>query len=130
CGSQPNLLAKFANPEMRPNTNGDLQQFYKHEYRDRRWIGEDTYFVHVKHLLPNHLLNIRTSSTSRYWPQEEVPRLRLEESADKICPFLQGMMQAATHRHSVMLAVTAGKDSRTLLAASRSVRDEVHYFIN
>jgi len=29
-----------------------------------------------------------------------------------------------------MLAVTAGKDSRTLLAASRSVKDKVYYFIN
>jgi hypothetical protein len=130
CGSQPNLLAKFANPEIPPSSNGDLQHFYKHEYRDRRWIGEDTYFEYVKHLLPNHLLNLRTSSACRYWPQQEVARLRLEEAADKICLFLQGMMQAATQRHSVMLAVTAGKDSRTLLAASRSVKDKVHYFIN
>jgi hypothetical protein len=39
-------------------------------------------------------------------------------------------MQAIVHRHSVMLAVTSGMDSRTLLAASKDIKDKIYYFIN
>jgi hypothetical protein len=84
----------------------------------------------VKHLLPNHYLDINTRESCRYWPNEPLKRLDLEEAVAKSCAFLQGIMQAIVHRHSVMMAVTAGTDSRTLLAASRGVHDKIYYFIN
>jgi hypothetical protein len=39
-------------------------------------------------------------------------------------------MKAAAHRHTLMLAVTAGEDSRALLAASRDICSSVYFFIN
>ena len=39
-------------------------------------------------------------------------------------------MRAIVHRHPVMMAVTAGWDSRTLLAASRGIHDKIYFFIN
>ena len=34
------------------------------------------------------------------------------------------------HRHTLMMAVTSGNDSRLLLASSRDLRNKIYYFIN
>ena len=39
-------------------------------------------------------------------------------------------MRAIVHRHSVMMAVTAGTDSRTLLAASKDLQNKIYFFVN
>jgi hypothetical protein len=44
--------------------------------------------------------------------------------------FLQAIMRSIVQRHETMVAVTSGTDSRTLLAASRQVRDQIYFFIN
>ena len=130
CGSQPNLLAKFSNPQIGLTPDPEIQRFFKSRYRDRKWIGSDTYFENVKHILPNHLLDLETLKASRYWPTEHIKVLGLDEAVQRSCAFLQGMLKAVSHRHPVMMAVTAGTDSRTLLAASKPVSDRIYYFIN
>jgi hypothetical protein len=136
CGSQPNLLVEFANPEIGRTRDPDLLEFYTRHLKDSRWnpngkwIGDETYYEGVRHLLPNHYLDIHSREARRYWPNEPIKRLSLEDAVSKSCSFLQGTMRAMVHRHSIMMAVTAGKDSRTLLAASRSVKDQIYYFIN
>ena len=39
-------------------------------------------------------------------------------------------MKSMAYRHSLMLAVTSGTDSRTLLAASKDLREKIYYYIN
>ena len=96
----------------------------------RLWVGDETYFENVKHLLPNHYLDIRTLEACRYWPNEKIHNLELNVAVDLACRFLRGILQAACNRHDLMMAVTAGTDTRTLLAASRDIKDKVYYFIN
>lgn len=133
CGSQPNLLATFANPEIMPTSDPDLLEFYKIQFKgpwQSKWIGDETCYEGIKHLLPNHYLDITRREARRYWPNEAIKRLNLDEALSKSCTFLQGIMRALVHRHSVMMAVTAGTDSRTLLAASRGIKHKIYYFIN
>jgi hypothetical protein len=136
CGSQPNLLANFANPEIKRASEPDFLEFYKKHLKDSRWnpackwIGDETYYEDVKHLLPNRYLDINMREARRYWPNEPIERLDFEEAVSKICTFLQGSIKAIVHRHPVMMAVTSGVDSRTLMAASRSNQDKIYYFIN
>lgn len=130
CGSQPNLIAEVSCPKIKPTQNPDLLDFYKKHMKDSAWIGDETFYESVKHLLPNHYLDINRREVVRYWPNEPIKLLGIEEAVSKSCKYLQGIMKAITHRHSVMMAVTSGTDSRTLLAASRSVKDKIHYFVN
>ena len=87
--------------------------------QDSRWIGDETYFDGIKHLLPNHYLDINKREAFRYWPNGAINRLDLDEAVSRSCLFLQGIMKAIVHRHPAMMAVTGGTDSRTLLAASQ-----------
>jgi len=136
CGSQPNLVVRFSNPEVKPTSDPDLLDFYRNHLKDSKWnpdykwIGDETYYEDIKHLLPNHYLDINRREALRYWPNEPIKRLNLDEAVSKGCKFLQGIMRAIVNRHQVMMAVTAGTDSRNLLAASRGIHDKIYYFIN
>jgi hypothetical protein len=130
CASQPNLAAKYANPVIALNRDPKLIDFRSRHFKDGKWIGEETCFQGIRHLLPNHRLDIPRRTAMRYWPDRALVRLPLDEAVRTGSEFLKGAMRAITHRHSVMMAVTAGADSRTLLAASRDVSDRIHYFVN
>jgi len=130
CGSQPNLIAKFANPKLGPSSDLDLLDFYENHLWDSRWVGDETYFEGIKHLQPNHYLDIERREAHRYWPIKPISRLELDEAVGLSCIFLRGVMNAVVRRHSVLMAVTAGTDSRTLLAASRGSQDKIYYFVN
>jgi hypothetical protein len=134
CGSQPNLVVPCSNPKLRASDDPVTKQFYTQDMgfvRNRSlWVGDGTYYASLRHLLPNHALDLNTLAVERYWPNVKLPRLELEQAVKKASSFLEGMLKAVTHRHPVMLAVTSGTDSRTLLAASRSVRDKIYYFVN
>ena len=71
CGSQPNLLARFANPEIRVTDDPDIQNFYRRDFAKRKaLVGDETYYGGVKHLLPNQCLNLEQRTVRRYWPVE------------------------------------------------------------
>jgi hypothetical protein len=134
CGSQPTLLVAYSDPVIKPTNNPEIVRFYNRQMKTvrngRLWVGDGTYFEGVRHLLPNHYLDLKTQSAVRYWPSAKLTRLSLDDVVTKASVFLQGMLEAVTHRQKVMMAVTAGTDSRTLLAASRKVSDKIYYFIN
>ena len=131
CGSQPNLLARFANPGIRVTDDPDIQNFYRNEFAKRRaWVGDETYYEGVKHLLPNRYLNLNQRITRRYWPTEQIRRVTLSAAVEKSCDFLEGVMAAAASRQQLMVAVTSGLDSRTVLAASRKVASNIYFFVN
>ena len=136
CASQPNLIINFASPEIGPNDDREFLNYFKdHSINNRwnpycKWIGDETYYKGVNHLLPNHYLDLIRREVSRYWPNEKIEQLKLEEAISRGCLFLQGSLKAMANRNSIMMAVTAGIDSRTLLAASRDIKEKIYYFIN
>lgn len=134
CGSQPKILQRFASPAIVDSTNPDVQDFVKNHLpmvRDGRlWPGDGTRYEGVKHLLPNHYLEVAKQASHRYWPNAPLKSLSLEEAVSRSAAFLRGALKAAAHRQKLMMAVTAGFDSRTLLAASKDLKDSVYFFIN
>jgi len=136
CSSQPNFIAAYASPEIKPRSECDFLEFYTSHSKDSRWnpiykwIGDETYYDGIKHVLPNHYLDINKLEIKRYWPNEPIKPLDFNEAVSRSCIFLEGSLKAVANRHPMMMAVTAGTDSRTLLAASRDISDKIYYFIN
>jgi hypothetical protein len=134
CGSQPNLVNEYSDPPLGITSDSAIQDFNTYDLKKIRsgrfWIGDETYFSGIKHLLPNHYLEINELKAKRYWPREKLIPVGLDEAVRISCSFLQGAMKAAAHRHELMMAVTSGTDSRTLLAASREICGNIYYFIN
>lgn len=134
CGSQPNLIATFSEPKLGVTQIKGILDFYEHDMKlvrnGRLWVGDETYYQGVKHLMPNHYLDIQTLTAKRFWPNRRLERIDLGEAVKLSCDYLRGVMKAVTSRFDVMMAVTSGIDSRSLLAASREVKDKIYYFIN
>jgi asparagine synthetase B (glutamine-hydrolysing) len=134
CGSQPNLIAKYSSPKLGFTKDKDVLKYYKNDLKKvrvgRLWVGDETYFQDVKHLMPNHYLDINSMTVERYWPNKRLERIELEDASKQLSDYLKGAIRAVTARNKVMVAVTAGFDSRSVLAASKSVRKKVYYFVN
>ena len=134
CGSQPNLLERFAQPAIVKSTDPELLDFVQkhlpHIRNGRLWPGDGTIYNGIKHLLPNHYLDIHELKSYRYWPNTPLERLEINDAVEKCASYLQGALKAAAHRYNLMLAVTAGFDSRGLLAASKEICKSIYYFIN
>jgi len=134
CGSQPNLLVRFSKPRIQESSDPELLNFVQNHLprirNGRLWVGDGTPYESLKHLLPNHFLDLTRMQTYRYWPNTQLSRLGLDEAVCKCAGFLKGVMKAAAHRHPLMLAVTAGEDSRALLAASKEISSSIYFFIN
>lgn len=134
CGSQPNLIERFSDPRLGVTGDKRILDFYENDLKlvrtGRAWIGDETYFACVKHLMPNHYLDVNSREPKRYWPDKRLETVDLDSAITLSCNYLRGVLKAITNRHRVMMAVTSGTDSRSLLAASREVRDKIYYFIN
>jgi hypothetical protein len=120
----------LAEPEIGTTNDPEIQHFYRNHLKNCKWVGDGTYYKNIKHLLPNHYLDIDTLTSCRYWPAERIQSLDLEDAVDRSCNFLQGALKAAAFRQPLMVAVTAGTDSRTMLAASRGIADKIYFFVN
>lgn len=133
-GSQPNLIEAFSDPKLGVTQNQSILDFYAHDMKQvrsgRLWVGDETYYQGVKHLMPNHYLDIHSLITKRYWPNRRLEKMKMDTAVKLVCGYLQGVLKAVTCRYDVMMAVTSGIDSRSLLAASREVSDCIYYFIN
>jgi len=130
CGSQPNLLAEILNFNV--DTDKDLLNYIESPYyknEEGAWYGDGTIYKEVKHLLPNHYFDLTNFETKRYWIDNE-SHTNLEDAIKIASEILTGSLAAINTRFkSPMLAVTAGWDSRLLLAASREISSNVEYFV-
>jgi len=128
CASQPELLAETLGLRISESAKDFIDSYELRKNDERWWPGESTPYSEVKRLLPNHTLSLTTGTTRRYWPDAELPLLTLERARDEIAPVLEGLMRSASHRFdTAAVSLTAGWDSRLILAASRDVKNELTF---
>ncbi len=92
-----------------------------------RWPGEASPFQGLKHLLPNHWLDLETGTSHRYWPMEPLARVEPEAAIERLSVLFSGTIRAAAQRFELALGITAGIDSRLVLAAARDMRDKLSF---
>jgi hypothetical protein len=131
CGSQPEIIR--ANCKLQRNTDEKLLQFLMDPAFGRSessWVGNQTVYRDCLHLLPNHYLDVSRSEQVRFFPVG--PLSNLEESAviEASRTVLEGIFAGIAGRRKALMALTAGWDSRLLLAASRNVSSEMQYYVD
>jgi len=130
CASQPHTIANELG--ISKSKNPDLIEFINSknfEEDEHCMIGDGTIFNDIYHLIPNHYLSINERKVLRYWPDKPIPKLSIEEAADKVSELFVGLYASANNRFDLMQPVTAGVDSRALLAGSRKESKDITYFI-
>lgn len=130
CGSQPELIK--VNCDLRLNTNPMLISFLTHRSHvllESPWVGNSTLYKKCFHLLPNHYLNLNSTDQVRFYPGNVISRQTTSEIIESASTILQGAMLGISNRYKVSLALTAGMDSRILLAASKHISNDIDYFV-
>jgi hypothetical protein len=131
CGSQPEIIR--ANCRLSWNTDEKLLEFLMNPdlgRRESRWIGAQTLYQGCLHLMPNHYLDCGRLEQVRFYPTDPIPAGGLAAAVDAGKAILEGIFVAAARRHEILMPLTAGWDSRVLLAASRSVSNRIRYFVD
>ena len=126
--SQTGLLSEILNLSYDQTILEDFVDCYEMNDGQYWWPGDATPFREIKRLLPNHCLNATTGSSWRYWPDRNLQELSLEEGIDKGSKLLKGLIRSAANRFELAFSLTAGKDTRLLLAASKEFRHSIFFF--
>jgi len=92
---------------------------------EARFPAAASTFKGLRHLLPNHWLNLSTGKSARFWPSAPLESLTPEIAIDRVCTLMSGQIRAAAARFDIALSLTAGFDSRLMLATAREVSNLV-----
>ncbi len=130
-GSQPSILIEGAgiNREEDPAAVAFMRS-PRYEQLERFWPGDGTLYKNIRHLQPNHSLDLSTATAKRFFPDARISRNSIDAVVPEAATLLKGTFAAAARRYELLLPVTAGWDSRVLYAASKEVRDKTFYYIH
>lgn len=120
CASQPGALARIRDLPL----DEDVVTFVRSRtwQNDEHWLlGDGSPFRAVRHLLPNHYLDLMTGKVGRYWPTRNAEPASLEGCVEQCAATLSGLMLSAHRRFDLAISLTAGGDSRLVLAASKPI---------
>jgi len=117
-GSQPKLLSEIIEPL--PHNNPIAKDFYTSSLFRKKFlfIGDTSHTKNIKHLKPNHYININQKNVIRFYPVNIIQELPLDEVAKRASLMIKGYINAISLRHKTAIAVTGGYDSRILFLAS------------
>jgi len=128
CSSQPHLIAEQLGIKVNEDVKSDLHKTTLFKTTNYWYPGNITLFDNIFHLTPNHYLDISAGISIRYWPKERLNQISISECIPKVLILLGGIIEGAAHRFNLAFAISCGWDSRTLLASSRKVAKNIHYF--
>ena len=94
---------------------------------ESRFPATASTFKELKHLLPNHYLDLQSATTHRYWPQAALEPLSPEVAIERLLMLMSGQIRAAAKRFDLAISLTAGIDSRLVLACAKEVTDQVSF---
>lgn len=125
--SQAGMVAEHLGLTMDPLARDYVNQRLSMGHMEYMWPGSSSPFREIRHLLPNHYLDLVTGRCHRFWPNAPLVSLPFDTAIARVSQCLPRLIEAAANRFDLALGMTAGLDSRLVLAASRSVREQLAY---
>jgi hypothetical protein len=123
--SQPGMLAEVLNLPLDKEAQAFVESHYFRTDAEYRWPGRAGAYAGLAHLLPNHVLDLTSGEARRYWPDGPLVPLDREPAIERLAQRLPALVEAAAARFDLVLGLTAGWDSRLVLAASRALKERI-----
>lgn len=123
------LLASLIGAE--PHDSNKLKETRSWAALPLSFAWDETLYPTIRALLPNHVLELESRRTYRYFPRERnrFTELTFEERASEINRLWLGQMSAfAQTTDRFFVSLSGGLDSRVVLAALREFKDKVDAF--
>jgi hypothetical protein len=125
--SEPGLLGELGGLELDPEAEAFRASpgFIRNE--EYWWPGDSSPFAEVRCLLPSFFMSLRTGRCKRFWPTGPLGSGDPEKVIELVAHRLPAMMRGIARRGNTEVSITAGLDSRMVLAASRDLIDELRF---
>lgn len=116
-------------PEISPEKKALINATLFLNINEHWLLSEEDWDDRIKKLIPNHYLDVQKNEIERL-PIFVSNQLDEKEVLATFKTYLQNVMEAITLRYtSIYFPITAGYDSRLLLAASIQWKDKMKYYI-
>ncbi|MBX2817084.1 MAG: hypothetical protein KTR24_13845 [Saprospiraceae bacterium] len=124
--SDPRIIRHFTKCSVDPQGF----EFYSHSRFQQKHIrlGNRTKYDNVRQLLPNHALNLSRLTTSRFYPLREIARLSVTDAKQHVRGLMENAVEGFGSRYKLACSITAGFDSRVVLAATRKMTEDIRYY--
>lgn len=128
CGAQPGIIGSLLGLEP-SRLAMEFLDAQKRSGQQEYWFPNDiSGYDDIRLLLPNHYLDLTTAQSHRFWPSTLLKKLSLRHAVREGAKQLRGLMLSAANRFPLAVLMTAGWDSRSVLAAGKNLKTEVSYF--
>lgn len=128
CGSDPAVMAAQLGLTMDPDAVDFIRSRKTEDYEIYWMPGDTSLFSGIKALLPNHFLSLSNGSTCRFWPAKPLQPINHDQALAECGRLLMGQMESARKRYSLAIPMTAGWDSRLVLALNQPQPDDIYAF--
>jgi len=125
------------NPEFFRNKqkNTDLIQLMQLPEKNHWYPFGLTAWKNVRRLTPNHFLCMENWAEQRHWPDREMienglAEISLEEAAEIVSKAIKDNIRAVHTEFPLKISLTAGYDSRTVVACARQYADEMECVVH
>lgn len=123
--SQPCLLSKVLTLKKNPKPEA-IQFFNSIDFKNYPiYPMGRTEYENVIKLLPNHYLDLEEKQQKRFFPFEKKPELSLTEGVQCLSSHLKLINKELFRDQLITLPLTAGWDSRVLLASLKEYSDQI-----
>jgi hypothetical protein len=95
---------------------------------DQWFLGDLTWDKQIRKLLPNHYIDLKNQEVKRI-PFYDVEKMNFPQLLEYVQTVLEGNYKAIQNRYDyIFQALTAGYDSRTLLALSKNYWNSIQFY--
>jgi hypothetical protein len=128
CASQPGLISAPLGLTVDSEATSLFinSRYFKNDI-EHWWPGDSSPFKDIKHLQPNHYLDLKNRTCKRFWPAGNLNTLNIEQATTEGANLIKDLMKAVAKRYQLVITLTAGWDSRLMLAATREIRKDQYY---
>ena len=139
CGSKPLVYSTdkgiVASSAAMILDDSEYESELSKEASSPGWFERDLYFpagitAHssIRRLLPNHSLNLSTWKIKRIWPLEQLPAMSADQALANIVSVTHAGLKISNTQANCLVPLTAGNETRGLLAMLRDNTDSTHFF--
>jgi len=125
--SQPGLAEKFLHLEMDEEAEKFLDSYNARTRVEFRWPVDTTAFRGLTHLLPNRYLDLNTGLRHRHWPYAPIGTMTTKDAEAFLEQRMSNLMRAAAARYPLAMGITAGIDSRLVMAMYKDISDKIDF---
>jgi len=125
--SQPGLAEKWLNLQLDEDALKHMDSYYFRVRDQIGWPARATAFRGLTHLQSNYFLDLDAGVSHRFWPCAPIGTMSTEDAEVFITQRMTNILRAAAMRYPLAIGLTAGIDSRVLMALAKDISGEIDF---